>query len=42
MSKKVQKPRDLLELTKEEIEQIERQNKMTLRSSYDGIHQKKD
>ncbi len=34
MSKKVQKSKDVLELTPEEIEQIERQNKITLRSSY--------
>ena len=34
MSKKVQKSKDVIELTQEEIEQIETQNKITLRSSY--------
>ena len=34
MSEKVQKPKEFLELTPEEIQQIERQKKITLRSSY--------
>ena len=34
MSKKIQNPKENLELSPEQIEQIERQNRTTLRSSY--------